>query len=164
MDAMIFPEKINGRYAILHRPFPHMIGQPGMWIGYSDDLLHWGDHRFLAGVISGGWEGGRVGGGAVPFMTDRGWLSIYHGATPDHKYSLGAMLLEADRPERMIARSKTPIMEPTTSYEVSGFVPNVVFTCGSIIDGDRITIYYGGADTIIAGAEMSISEILESLC
>jgi predicted GH43/DUF377 family glycosyl hydrolase len=163
MDAMIFPQKIGGKFAALHRPFPHMIGQPNMWVGYSDDGIHWGEHTYLAGVLMGSWEGSRIGGGAVPFMTERGWLEIYHGATPDNRYSLGAMILDADQPNRVIARGKNPIMEPEAPYEVSGFVPNVVFSCGAIVDGDRVTIYYGAADTVIAGAEMSVSEILNSL-
>lgn len=163
MDAMMFPGKIGGKFAALHRPFPHAIGQPNMWVGYSEDAIHWGEHRYLAGVVEGGWEGGRIGGGVVPFMTDRGWLEIYHGATPDDKYSLGAMLLDSEHPERIIARSREPIMQPEASYEVSGFVPNVVFSCGALVDGDRVIIYYGGADTVIAGAELSVKEILASL-
>lgn len=163
MDAMIFPKKIQGRYAALHRPFPHYIGRPSVWVAYSEDGIYWGDHRYLAGVVPAGWDSGRVGGSAVPFMTECGWLEIYHGATPGHRYSLGAMLLDAERPERVIARSARPIMEPEADYEVHGFVPNVVFTCGGIVDGDRLTLYYGAADTVIAGAEMSVSEILKSL-
>lgn len=163
MDAMIFPEKVRGNYAALHRPFPHYIGRPSMWIAYSDDVDHWGDHKFLAGTLAGGWEGGRIGGGAVPFMTDEGWLEIYHGATAGDHYSLGAMLLNEEYPEFIKARSKTPIMEPEAPYEMSGLVPNVVFACGAIVDGDDLTIYYGGADTVIAGAEVSVREILESL-
>jgi predicted GH43/DUF377 family glycosyl hydrolase len=163
MDAMIFPARIGNRYAALHRPFPCLIGEPSIWVAYSEDGLHWGDHRFLAGESPGGWESGRIGGGAVPFMTQRGWLEIYHGATPDNHYSLGAMLLDADKPDRVIARSSQPIMEPEAAYEVSGFVPNVVFTCGAIVDGDRLTIYYGAADTVIAGAEVSVSQILADL-
>lgn len=163
MDAMIFPEKVKGRYVALHRPVPRMMGEPNMWVSYSHDLLHWGDHKFMAGVMPGGWEDGRIGGGAVPFMTERGWVEIYHGATTDHKYSLGAMLMEADRPEKVIARTREPIMEPEADYEVNGFVPNVVFTCGALVDGDRVTIYYGGADTIMAGAELSLKDILKAL-
>jgi predicted GH43/DUF377 family glycosyl hydrolase len=163
MDGMIFPAKIRGRYAMLHRPFPHMIGHPSMWTAYSDDGLFWGDHRFIAGVSVDGWESGRIGGSAVPFLTERGWLEIYHGATPDHHYSLGAILLDTEHPEQVIARSRRPILEPEADYEVNGFVPNVVFSCGALVDGDRLTIYYGGADTVIAGAEFSVGEILDSL-
>lgn len=163
MDAMVFPERVNGKYVALHRPFPHMIGDANMWIAYSDDILHWGEHRFLAGVTAGGWEAGRIGGGAVPFMTERGWLEIYHGATSDDHYSLGALLLQADKPERVLARSLTPIMQPEAPYETTGLVNNVVFTCGVLVDGDVMTIYYGAADTVIAAAEMSVSEVLNSL-
>lgn len=163
MDAMIFPEKVDGKFVALHRPFPHMIGQPNMWVGYSNDAIHWGNHKYLAGVLPGGWESGRIGGGAVPFMTERGWLEIYHGATADDRYSLGAMLLDAEHPERIIARSAGPIMEPIAPYEVDGFVRNVVFSCGVLVDGDKVTIYYGAADTVIAGAELSLTDILDHL-
>jgi len=162
MDAMFFPEKVNGKYVALHRPVPRMMGEPNMWVSYSPDLFHWGDHKFMAGVMPGGWESGRIGGGAIPFMTERGWVEIYHGASSD-QYSLGAMLMEADRPERVIGRTKEPIMEPEADYEVNGFVPNVVFTCGALVDGDRVTIYYGGADTVMAGAELSLKELLKEL-
>lgn len=163
MDAMIFPERIGGEFAALHRPFPCMIGRPNMWMAYSTDGMHWGNHRFLAGVVPGGWEGGRIGGGAVPIMTDRGWLEIYHGATAENHYSLGAMLLDAERPERVIARAQRPVLSPEAPYEVTGFVPNVVFTCGALVDGDRLTIYYGAADTVIAGAELSLRELLREI-
>ena len=77
----IFPEKVDGRYVALHRPVPRMLGAPNMWLSYSSDLLTWGDHHFLMGVQPGKWDGGRIGGGAVPFKTERGWLEIYHAAT-----------------------------------------------------------------------------------
>lgn len=163
MDAMIFPAKVRGKYVALHRPQPKMIGAPNMWLAYSDDLIHWGDHKFLLGCASGTWEGGRIGGGAVPFMTERGWLEIYHAATPDDRYCLGGLLLDADHPERVIEKSPEPILEPQAPYEVSGFKENVVFTCGAIVRGDTITIYYGASDEVMAAAEMSVTEILDSL-
>ena len=163
LDVCIFPEKVNGRYAALHRPVPHMMGEPNMWIAYSPDLLSWGDHRFLMGIQPDSWDCGRIGGGAVPFRTEKGWLEIYHGATPDDVYCLGAVLLDLNEPHKIIARGKKPILKPEASYEANGFVPNVVFSCGAVTDGDKVTIYYGAADTSMAGAEMSISEILDSL-
>lgn len=163
MDAMIFPEKIDGKFVALHRPFPHMIGEANMWLAHSDDAVFWGDHRFLAGVMPGGWECGRIGGSAVPFKTEHGWLEIYHGATPDNVYSLGAMLLDLEKPEKVIARSSEPIIMPEAIYEVNGFVPNVVFSCGAVVEGDKLTVYYGGADTVIGGAELSVSKILDSM-
>jgi predicted GH43/DUF377 family glycosyl hydrolase len=163
MDVAIFPERIGGRYAMIHRPVPRMIGNPNMWLAYSDDLYHWGDHRFLMGVQPGTWDGGRIGGGAVPIKTDRGWLEIYHGATPDDRYCLGAVLLDLDHPHKVLGRSPKPIMEPEAPYETHGFVPGVVFTCGALVDGDTVHIYYGAADTVMAGADMSLTEILDSV-
>jgi len=163
MDAMIFPQKVRGKYVALHRPQPKMIGAPNMWIAYSDDLIHWGEHKLLMSCSAGTWEGGRIGGGAVPFMTERGWLEIYHAATPDDRYCLGAVLLDAEYPEQVIAKSPYPILEPEAPYETSGFKPNVVFTCGAIVRGDTVTIYYGASDEVMAAAEMSVTEILESL-
>lgn len=163
MDAMIFPEIVRGKYVALHRPQPKMMGLPNMWLAYSDDLIHWGEHKFLMGCSSGTWEGGRIGGGAVPFMTEKGWLEIYHAATPDDRYCLGGVLLDAEYPEKVIAKSPHPILEPEAPYEVSGFKSNVVFTCGAIVKGDTVSIYYGAADEVMAAADMSVSEILDSL-
>jgi Predicted glycosylase len=163
LDVCIFPEKINGRYAALHRPVPRFFGQPNMWVAYSPDLMCWGDHHFLMGVQAGNWDSGRIGGGAIPIKTEQGWLEIYHGATPDDVYCLGAVLLDLDEPHKVIARGKDPILCPEAPYEVEGFVPNVVFTCGAVVDGDRLSIYYGAADTVMAGADMSISDILSYL-
>lgn len=163
MDAMLFPEKIRGKYASLHRPQPKLIGSPNMWIAYSEDLIHWGGHKFLMGCSSGTWEGGRIGGGAVPFLTEKGWVEIYHAATHDDHYCLGALLLEKEYPECLIAKSPQPILEPEAPYEVHGFKDNVVFTCGAIVRGDTVSIYYGAGDEVMAGVDMSVSEILDSL-
>ena len=163
MDGIIFPSKVRGKYAALHRPQPKMIGAPNMWIAYSDNLVHWGDHKLLLACAGGTWEGGRIGGGAVPFMTERGWIEIYHAATPDDHYCLGAILLDAEYPERLLAKTPEPIMKPEAPYETSGFKPNVVFTCGAIVRGDTVSIYYGAADEAMAGADLSLSEILAAL-
>ena len=163
LDVCIFPEKVGGRYVALHRPVPRFLGGLNTWLAFSNDLLLWGDHCFLMGMMPGGWDSGRTGGGAIPIKTERGWLEIYHGATPDDHYCLGAVLLDLDDPRKVIARGKEPILKPEASYETSGFMPNVVFTCGAVTDGDRLSIYYGAADEVIAGVDMSINEILESL-
>lgn len=163
MDVAIFPEKVRNKYVALHRPQPRMIGDPNMWIAYSNDLLHWGEHQFLMGVQPDKWDCGRIGAGAPPIKTEHGWLEIYHGATPDNIYSLGAVLLDLERPERIIARSKEAIMMPEAPYEKEGIMPNVVFACGQIQDDDRLDIYYGAADMVVAGVTMSVSEILASL-
>jgi predicted GH43/DUF377 family glycosyl hydrolase len=163
LDVCLFPEKVGGRYVALHRPVPKMIGTPNMWIAYSPDLQCWGHHHFLMGTQPGKWDGGRVGGGAVPFKTERGWLEIYHAATEDDVYCLGAVLLDLDEPHKIIARSDTPILKPEAIYETTGFFPNVVFTCGALVDGDRVSVYYGASDHVMAGADFSLAEILDSL-
>lgn len=163
MDAMIFPEKIRGKYAALHRPMPRYMGAPNMWVAYSDDILHWGGHKLLLTCTSGTWEGGRIGGGAVPFMTEKGWLEIYHAATEGDCYCLGALLLDAEYPENVLAKSPAPILAPEAPYETNGFKGNVVFTCGAITNGDTVTVYYGACDETICAASFSISEILDSL-
>lgn len=163
LDVCLFPAKVGGRYVALHRPVPRMIGAPNMWLSYSSDLLSWGDHHFLMGVQPGKWDGGRIGGGAVPFKTEHGWLEIYHAATTDDVYCLGAVLLDLDEPHKIIARSQQPILVPEASYETNGFFGNVVFTCGALVEGDQLDIYYGAADTVMAGARFSVQEILDSL-
>jgi predicted GH43/DUF377 family glycosyl hydrolase len=109
------------------------------------------------------WDSGRIGGGAVPIKTDHGWLELYHGATTDHRYCMGAVLLDLNNPAKVIARSLMPILEPETDYEKKGFFGDVVFSCGVIVDGDVVRMYYGVADTSIACAELSLKEILDCL-
>jgi len=163
MDGILFPAKVRGKYVTLHRPHPKFIGKPNMWIAYSPDLIHWGEHKLMMSCSKDTWEGGRLGGGAVPFMTDKGWVEIYHAATPGDRYCLGAVLMDADYPERVIAKSPEPIMEPEADYEAHGFKGGVVFTCGAIVRGDVVTVYYGAADESMAAADISVSEILDSL-
>ncbi|MEN6356978.1 MAG: glycoside hydrolase family 130 protein [Armatimonadota bacterium] len=163
MDGLLFPSKIRGKYALINRPFPVCMGMPNMWMAYSDDLIHWGEHKLMLTCTEGTWEGGRLGGGAVPFMTERGWLEIYHAATPGDRYCLGAMLMDKDYPEKVLAKSPAPILEPEAPYEVNGFKGNVVFTCGAIVRGDTVTVYYGAADETMCAVDLSIQEILASL-
>lgn len=162
-DVLIFPERVNGKYYALHRPTVKSIGEPEIWIAESDNLLHWGNHRHLAGLREGMWDSGRMGGGAVPFRTERGWLELYHGATKEHRYCMGALLLDLNDPAKVIARSDKPILEPEAEYEKNGFFGDVVFSCGLLVEGDIVKMYYGVADTSMACAELSLREILDSL-
>lgn len=163
LDVCIFPEKINGRYAALTRPVPKTMGAPNMWMAYSPDLMCWGDHHFLMGVQPGKWDSGRIGGGAIPIKTDRGWLTIYHGATKDDVYCLGVVLLDLDDPRKVIARGAEPLLKPEAVYETSGFMKNVVFTCGALHGGDIVSVYYGASDEVMARADFSMKDILASL-
>ena len=162
-DCALFPRKVGGDYFCLHRPTNVYIGGSDIWLGRSPDLLHWGDHKCILYTRPGMWDGARIGAGAEPIWTERGWLVIYHGADENSRYCLGAALLDRDDPSKALARSLEPIMEPTAPYELTGFFGNVVFTNGHVLDGDTITLYYGAADEVICGAYLSISEILDTL-
>jgi predicted GH43/DUF377 family glycosyl hydrolase len=162
-DCAIFAEQIGGRYYALHRPSSPALGGNYMWLAESTDLIHWGNHRCLAHSRPGMWDSARIGAGAAPIRTPKGWLEIYHGANSSHRYCLGALLLDLNEPWKVLARSAEPIMEPTADYECTGFFGKVVFTNGHLVDGDVVTIYYGASDSVICGARFSIQEILATL-
>jgi len=162
-DCALFEEKIGGRYYALHRPSSPEIGGNFIWMGESPDLEHWGNHRCIAETRPGKWDSARVGAGGAPVRTAEGWLEIYHGATKENRYCLGALLLDLKEPWKVLARSEEPIMEPVAEYETAGFFGQVVFTNGHVVEGDRLTIYYGAADSVICGAHFSIEEILQTL-
>ncbi|KAF2508296.1 glycoside hydrolase family 130 protein [Flavobacterium foetidum] len=162
-DCAIFEEKINGKFYALHRPSSPQIGGNYIWLSDSPDGVHWGNHQYLVGTRKGLWDSARVGAGAAPIKTDAGWLEIYHGANAEHQYCLGAFLMDIEDPSKVIARTLEPIMVPTENYELSGFFGYVVFTNGHIVDGDKLTIYYGAADEFVCGTHFSIKEILSKL-
>jgi predicted GH43/DUF377 family glycosyl hydrolase len=162
-DCAIFEEKIKDRYFALHRPSSPELGGNYMWIAESPDCIHWGHHKCLAKTRQGMWDSARIGAGCSPIQTPQGWLAIYHGADEHQRYCLGALLLDLKDPSHVIARSELPIMEPAEPYELNGFFGNVIFTNGHLVIGDRLQLYYGAADEVICGAELSIQEILGSL-
>jgi predicted GH43/DUF377 family glycosyl hydrolase len=162
-DCAIFSEKINGTYYALHRPSSPELGGNYIWLAQSPDLLHWGNHKCVAMSRPGMWDSARVGAGAAPIRTERGWLEIYHGANKENRYCLGALLLDLNDPSNVIARTDEPIMEPVAAYEQTGFFGNVIFTNGHVVEGDKIKMYYGASDEVICGAELSISKILSVL-
>lgn len=162
-DCAIFEEKINGKYYALHRPSSPELGGNYIWLAESDNLTHWGNHKCIAITRPGHWDNVRIGAGAAPIKTEKGWLEIYHGANADNRYCLGALLLDLQNPAHVIARSEQPIMEPIMDYEKTGFFGNVIFTNGHILDGDTISLYYGASDEVICGAQLSIQEILKTL-
>tara|TARA_R110002049_G_scaffold246356_1_gene420408 strand:+ start:91 stop:1140 length:1050 start_codon:yes stop_codon:yes gene_type:complete len=162
-DCAIFEEKINGKYFALHRPSSPELGGNYIWLSESPDSVHWGNHKCIAKTRAGKFDSKRLGAGAAPIKTDKGWLEIYHGATEANRYCLGAILLDLKDPSIVIARSEVPIMEPIASYEQTGFFGNVVFTNGHIVDGDTIKMYYGASDEHVCLANFSIKDILKSL-
>ena len=162
-DVEIFPEKINGKYYALHRPNSGEYQKREMWIAESPDLICWGNHRRVAGTRENFWDNGRIGGSAIPFRVEKGWLEIYHGASKDDRYCLGAMLLDKNEPWKILARSKKPVIEPETEYEMNGFFGNVIFNCGVLYADNLVKIYYGAADTYMCYAEVGINEIIKDL-
>lgn len=162
-DVEIFPEKIHDKYYALHRPSTSAFGKPEIWLADSPDLLRWGSHRHLIGLRANGWEDGRIGGSAIPFRIPQGWLAIYHAASKQDRYILAALLLDADQPWKVLARSTRPILEPEADYEIEGFFGNVVFSCGALYENDLVKLYYGAADTVMAYAELPIADILDTL-
>ncbi|MFT4222217.1 glycoside hydrolase family 130 protein [Dysgonomonas sp.] len=162
-DCAIFEEKVNGYYYAFHRPSSLEIGGNYLWISRSPDLKYWGKHTCIARTRAGKFDSNRLGVGCAPIRTGKGWLAIYHGATEENRYCLGAMLLDLNDPAKVLARSQEPIMEPEMPYELTGFFSDVIFTNGHIVEGDNIRMYYGAADKVICAAKASVIQILASL-
>ncbi len=158
-DVTLFPARIGGDYICYHRPMPGGFGGLNIWLARSPDLKRWGNHQLVLQGMPDGWDGGRVGGGAPPLLTDRGWLSIYHAADRQQRYCLGFFLTPEENPERVILQSREPILSPETLYETEGFFSNVVFTCGALLKGDTLQLYYGASDESIGLAEAKLADI-----
>ncbi len=153
-DASLYPEKINGQFVMFHRR------GKAIWLADSSNLETWTNHRVVMEAIPGSsWENEKIGIAGPPIKTPEGWFLIYHGVSRDKRYCLGAALLDLDHPEKVIARQSEPILEPEMDWEINGYVPNVVFSCGQAVINDEIYVYYGGADTHIGVAKMSIEDI-----
>ena len=163
-DAVLFPEKIGGRYARLDRPVAFGGGKADIWISYSEDLCHWGSSQVVMEARGGYWDHDRIGAAAPPIKTEQGWLEIYHGVkevTGAPIYRLGAVLLDLEDPSKVVGRSDYPILSPREIYERVGDVFNVVFSCGGIVErSGEVRIYYGAADTCICLATMCMDDLL----
>ena len=173
-DVVLFPQRVDGQFIALHRPNPNShFSPPQIWIARSRDLLHWGEHQSLHHGRTN-WEADRVGGGTPPILIDEGWLHLYHGSQRVQQdarvgeYSVGALLLDRDNPAQVLARTDQPIMRPMAEFERNGFVPDVVFPTAMINSSihqhaDRLSVYYGAADTSIGVVDFSKQDILDAL-
>ncbi len=165
-NTVIFPEKINGRYVRLDRPHSD-ISPWSIWLSYSPDLRYWGDSRLVMKPVKYHWDAMKIGPGAPPIRTDKGWLSIYHGvfATMDgHVYRLGVALHKLDDPAEILGVGDRWILQPEDEWEVVGYVHNVVFTCGAVPEEDgTLKLYWGGADKVMCAGTAIIDELVE-LC
>ncbi len=164
-DAALFPRRFNGRWAMIHRPSP-LRGGAHMWISYSPDLRHWGDHGLLLEARDGAWwDAGKIGLGPPPLETADGWLVLYHGvhSTSDGPiYRAGLALLDLEDPRTVLHRTDEWVFGPMAPYEMTGDVGRVVFPCGWVVDepSDRLQLYYGAADSVVAIATARLSEVL----
>lgn len=163
-NGVLFPEKINGKYWLLHRP--NVGGNMDIWISESQDLTHWGGHRCLIPKKTVYWADAKIGGGAVPIKTPQGWLCIIHGVRiqcTDYVYSLGVALLDLKDPRKVLGVSKRAILDPQEIWEHVGQAPFVVFTTGAVVEDDgTVRIYYGGADKVMALAEGKLQDLIDS--
>lgn len=163
-NCVLFPRKINGRYAMLHRPSDRGHTPFGdIFFASSPDLTHWGGHRFVFGP-RGGWQSKKVGPGPVPIETKDGWLLIYHGVWQSCNgflYYAGGALLDLQKPWKVLARTKDYLLAPTEPYERIGDVPNVVFPSSAVVEGKTVRLYYGCADTCISMAEAQLSDLVK---
>lgn len=167
-NGVLFPQKIGGRYAMLSRPSDNGHTAFGdIYISYSPDMKYWGDHRCVMRPTPfdiSAWQCLKIGAGTVPQLTDEGWLVFYHGVIltcNGYRYSMGAALLDADNPSIVRYRTQPYLLAPAEPYELAGDVPNVVFPCASIYEGNKVAIYYGAADTCVGLAFGYVDEIID---
>lgn len=176
-NGVLFPKKINGYYVLYYRV------EPSIYVAYTKSLENfpqeWIGHKVIASPRANTWDCWKIGAGAPPIETEDGWLLIYHGIDrpalsrrelrkkdgdgDERTYRLGVMLIDKENPEKILYRSKGWILEPQEPYEKEGVVPNVVFTCGAVVIGDTLFVYYGGADTVIGVATCGLKELLSAI-
>lgn len=181
-NVVLFPEKIGGRYVRLDRPFPiYSRGLPecfDIWLSVSPDLRYWGDSSLLLGVEHVPFANRKIGPGAPPVKTPKGWLTLFHAVDFDprrgkngwedrwqKRYTAGIMLLDLDDPRKILGISPHPLLAPEAPYETGGgFRNDVIFPGGMILeDSGEVKIYYGAADTVTCLATADVEELIK-LC
>lgn len=167
-DAALFPEQIDGRWVLMHRPVPYRPGSPlNMWLAFSPDLRHWGDHTCLLEARSGAWwDACKIGLSAQPMRTSDGWLILYHGVRETVSgsiYRQGLALLDLKDPRKVLARSSEWVFGPEKPYERVGDVDNVTFSGGWLLRDGTVYMYYGGADSCMCLATAPLERLLASL-
>ncbi|MFH1330002.1 MAG: glycoside hydrolase family 130 protein [Actinomycetota bacterium] len=162
-NVVIFPQRFNGRYARLDRVHSE-ISPWSIWLSFSPDLVHWGDSVIVIKPVPYHWDEMKVGAGATPIRTDRGWLNIFHGAFPTMDgavYRLGVALHDLEDPTQVVV-GEDWILQPEDPWEVTGYVHNVVFTCGAVPEEDgTLKLYWGGADSVMCVGTALIDDLVE---
>ncbi len=182
-NAAFFPEKIGGRFALLHRPeaadYRHLPREsfdwrtwsrapleredqaPGVTLSFSDDLRTWADTKVVLKPRHDHWDSAKVGPGAPPIRTPQGWLNVYHGVDHHHTYRLGIALHDLEDPTVVLRRQEEAILQPELDWERFGDVDGAIFTCGALLKPDgTLRVYYAGADTVLGLAEANVSAFL----
>ncbi len=162
---VIFPEKINGQYAILHSISPEIA------IDYVDSLDDFDGETFVKSAYKSkapykkSWDNWVRGAGPAPLKTKYGWLVLYHAmdSNDPNRYKLGAMILDEKNPTNILYRSVTPVLEPDEYYENEGFKAGVIYSCGAVIKDGQLIVYYGGADTVVCAASVDLDTFLDEL-
>ena len=166
-NAVLFPRKIGGNFVMLSRPCDNAHTAFGdIFISESPDMVYWGKHRHVMGRSDNWWEGLKIGGGAAPIETDKGWLMFYHGVVNTcngYVYSIGAAILDIDQPSRVLHRCRNYLLTPEMWYEKQGFIPNVCFPLAALTDSEtgRIALYYGCADSYVGVAFTTVQEVYD---
>lgn len=165
-NVVLFPERIHGQYVRLDRPHTD-IAPWSIWMSFSPDLIHWGNSLVVITPLSYHWDELKIGPGAPPFRTPRGWLNIFHGVFQTMAgavYRLGVALHHPQEPWRLLGVADEWILQPEDPWEITGYVPNVVFSCGAVPEDDgTVKLYWGGADTVMCAGTALVDE-LEALC
>lgn len=184
-NATLFPEKIGGRFALLHRPeaaryrllpreqfnwrtwsrapITNEAEQPGVTLSFSDDLRTWEDTSVVLKPRPGAWDEVKVGPGAPPIRTAQGWLNVYHAVDANHTYRLGLALHDLENPAKVLKRQSGWILQPELEWEKHGDVDGAIFTCGALLrENGILRVYYAGADTVLGLAEGDVTPFLES--
>jgi predicted GH43/DUF377 family glycosyl hydrolase len=165
-NAILFPERINGEFWMLHRPMEWLgrgfgTDHPAIWVSHGHDLLSMRHARLLC-TARQPWER-KIGANTPPLRTEYGWLVLYHAVGPDSRYRLGAMLLKLDEPTRVLHRTPDWLLQPEKEYEVDGMYAGCVFPCGKVVIDGVLHVYYGGADRFVALATCPLDELLKYL-
>lgn len=165
-DVILFPEKVNGKFVVLHRPMTWVgpeygTEHPAIWISFCDDLLEHHQLTLLAKARYD-WED-KIGGSAPPIKTPYGWFMLYHAVGPDKQYRVGAMLLDLNDPRIVLHRTPEPILEPEHPYEMEGIYKGICFPCGNFVKDGELYVYYGGADQYVGLATCNFEELLQHL-
>lgn len=166
-DVVLFPEKIGGKYFMMHRPLEWVGPEYGTqhacaWISKADDLLGFRQSKLLI-KAKYCWEADKLGMNTPPIKTEQGWLTLYHAVGADRRYRLGALLLDLEDPSQVLHRTSEPIMQSEADYEIDGYYRGCVFPCGKVVIGQTLFVYYGAADKHVGLATCSLTELLDHL-